>query len=67
MYIHIARTTHKKKLDSNPTFYSIGETQSTKSYVYRVLQFTLVITFEINALFRNGLNLELRLSKIPLP
>ncbi|KIM48011.1 hypothetical protein M413DRAFT_61970, partial [Hebeloma cylindrosporum] len=35
MYLHIARAAHKKKLESNPAFYSIGETQSTKSYVYR--------------------------------
>lgn len=66
MYLHIARTAHKKILDSNPIFYSIGETQSTKSYVYRVLQPILITAFEINALFRSGLNLELRLPKLPL-
>jgi len=43
MYLHIARATHKKKLDSNPIFYSIGETQSTKSYVYRVFHPFLAI------------------------
>lgn len=67
MYLHIARTAHKKNLDSNPIFYGIGETQSTKSYVYRVLQPILITVFEINVLSRNGLNLDLGLPKLPLP
>jgi hypothetical protein len=67
MYLHVARTAHKKNLDSDPTFYSIGETQSTKSYVYRVLQPIFTTTFEINTLFRSGLNLELKLPKLPSP
>jgi hypothetical protein len=68
MYLHIARAVHKKKLDSNPIFYSIGETQSTKSYVYRVIQPFLSTVPKIEAFyFRNGPNLEHKLLKLPLP
>ncbi|KAF8912862.1 muts domain V-domain-containing protein [Gymnopilus junonius] len=36
MFIHLARAKRdKKKLDNDPIFYSIGESITTKSYIYR--------------------------------
>lgn len=45
MFIHLARAKRdKKQLDLDPNFYTIGESLSTKSYIYRVsISFRLVL------------------------
>lgn len=58
MFIHLSRSKRdKKKLDLDPEFYSIGESLSTKSYIYRVIHVSSYLLPDTNNFFNDLLGL----------